>query len=125
VVAGYRQPGLGAELAQARAALASAGIELAVEDGVGTVSDVVATVLAWAVREGATNMLRHSGARHGRVRLSRGDGAVVLEVEDDGRGGPPGPQAGSGLRGLAERAATVGGTLETSGLADGTGFRLV
>jgi two-component system sensor histidine kinase DesK len=123
VVAGYRQPGLAAELAQAEAALRAAGIELSVEDGLGPVPDTVEAVLAWTVREGATNMLRHSRASHGRVRLGRRDGSVVLEVEDDGRGLAPG-LPGSGLSGIAERAAALGGSVETSKSATG-GFKLV
>jgi two-component system sensor histidine kinase DesK len=123
LVSGYRQPGLAAELAQAGAALRAAGIELSVEDGLGPVPDAVEAVLAWTVREGATNILRHSRASHGRIALGRRDGSVVLEVEDDGRGLTPGPP-GSGLDGIAERSAALGGTVETSAGAM-RGFRLV
>jgi len=124
LVADSRRPGIADELAAAGAALRSAGIALSVEDGLGPVPGAVEAALAWAIREGATNILRHSHASHGRVRLCRRDGGAVLEVEDDGRGRVPGP-AGSGLAGLAERASALGGTCEEGTPAGGRGFRLV
>jgi two-component system sensor histidine kinase DesK len=124
LAAGARRPGIADELAAAGAALRSAGIALSVEDGLGPVPGAVEAALAWAIREGATNILRHSRASHGRVRLYRRDGGAVLEVEDDGRGRIPGP-AGSGLAGMAERASALGGTCEEGTPAGGRGFRLV
>jgi len=124
LVADYRQPHIADELEGAGAALRAAGIALSVEDSLGPVPDAVEAVLAWAIREGATNMLRHSRASHGRVRLQRRDGRAVLEVEDDGRGMAPG-RPGNGLRGIAERASAVGGTFEASEGARGGGTRLV
>lgn len=115
-VTGYRGRGLAAELASARTALADAGITAAV-----TVPDVrpapeVDALLGWAVREGVTNVVRHSGARTCEIRLE----GTVLEIRDDGRG-PGGSTFGHGLRGLAERAVALGGTLETR---EGDGFLL-
>ncbi|MER5325554.1 sensor histidine kinase [Streptosporangium roseum] len=112
-VTGYRGRGLAAELASARTALAEAGIAATVsvpESGMAPEADAL---LGWAVREGVTNVIRHSGARACEIRL---DGAI-LEIHDDGRG-PGGSGNGNGLRGLAERAVALGGTLETSA-ADG------
>jgi two-component system sensor histidine kinase DesK len=80
--------------------------------------------LAWAVREGVTNVIRHSRARHCLIRLELDDDEVSFEVADDGIGMPGGEtSAGSGLAGLEERVAAAGGTLETGPGPNG-GFRL-
>jgi two-component system sensor histidine kinase DesK len=115
-VTGYRGRGLAAELASARTVLAGAGITATV-----TVPDVrpppeADALLGWAVREGVTNVVRHSGARACEIRLE----GTVLEIRDDGRG-PGGSAFGNGLRGLAERAAALGATVETP---EGDGFLL-
>ena len=60
-------------------------------------------VLAWAVREGATNVIRHSGASHCQVRV-RGGCRAKVEVVDDGEG--PG-LGGRGGVGAAARAARI------------------
>ena len=83
-VDGYRQPSLPSELAGARVALEAAGIELRVDAGEEPLAPEVESVLAWAVREGATNAIRHSGARHAEITLRPG----VLEIADDGTGAP-------------------------------------
>jgi two-component system sensor histidine kinase DesK len=87
-------------------------------------------VLAWAVREGVTNVVRYSVARTCTLALRREGEAVVLTVTDDGRGIALDPardstagRAGTGLRGLAERAAQVHGDVE-AGPSTPTGFRL-
>ena len=67
-VSGYRQPTLDGELAGARMALSAAGIEADVQRVRGALDPDVEAVLAWAVREGATNVIRHSGARHCTLR---------------------------------------------------------
>jgi two-component system sensor histidine kinase DesK len=118
-VDGYRRPSLGNELAGARVALEAAGIELSIDGVDGPLDPDVESVLAWAVREGATNAIRHSGARHAAITVRPG----ILEIADDGDGAP-GPQAGgNGLTGLRERAQSVGGTVE-AGAGPGGGFRL-
>jgi two-component system sensor histidine kinase DesK len=78
--------------------------------------------MAWAVREGTTNVLRHSRARRVRVSLQGDDGTVLLEVVDDGVG-CDGEAVGSGLRGLRERVEARGGEV-AFGSPDGGGFRL-
>ncbi len=124
LVAGYRQPGIPDELADAGAALEAAGIALSVEDSLGPVPTPVEAVFAWTIREGATNIIKHSRASHGRLRLRRRGASAVLELEDDGPGTASGTP-GTGLRGIAERAAALGGTFEASGAGEGRGFRLV
>jgi two-component system sensor histidine kinase DesK len=78
-------------------------------------------VLAWTVREGVTNVMRHSQAQRCAIRITNKDGRATVEVVDDGRGGTP--DAGSGLRGLRERVLERGGTLTADPLPH-EGFRL-
>jgi two-component system sensor histidine kinase DesK len=120
-VAGYRQPTLAAELAGAHEALTAAGIEYHVDQDHAPLPPAVEAVLAWTVREGATNVMRHSQAKRCAIRITNHDGRATVEVVDDGRGGTP--QAGSGLRGLRERVLERGGTLTAESLPH-EGFRL-
>jgi two-component system sensor histidine kinase DesK len=120
-VAGYRQPTLSAELAGAREALTAAGIELRAEGEHAALPPAVEAVLAWAVREGTTNVMRHSQAKRCTIRIFKKDGSVTVEVVDDGHGGLLEP--GSGLRGLRERVLERGGTLTAEPLPH-EGFRL-
>ncbi|MDQ6747083.1 MAG: sensor histidine kinase [Candidatus Dormibacteraeota bacterium] len=124
-VAGYRQTNLATELSGAREMLESAGIACRLQEDAGLLSPAAETALAWAVREGATNVLRHSRARECVLRLTREDGTAMLEMVDDGTGpGAASAPAGNGLRGLGERVAAVGGEFH-AGPADGRGFRLL
>jgi signal transduction histidine kinase len=75
------------------------------------------------VQEALTNVRRHAGATRARVRLDHGDGALRIEVTDDGHG-PSGTRSGHGLIGMRERAALYGGTLTTGPGPDG-GFRVL
>jgi signal transduction histidine kinase len=76
------------------------------------------------VQEALTNTLRHSGAHRASVRVTRGAGGVAVEVVDDGTGGTdPVRPGGSGLRGIRERVAMLGGDVEIGPTADG-GFRV-
>jgi two-component system, NarL family, sensor histidine kinase DesK len=122
-VDGYRRPTLASELAGARVAMEAAGIDVRVEDRSDTLDPEVESVLAWAVREGATNVIRHSCARHAAITIS---GAEV-EITDDGQGrsetNGTRVEPGHGLDGLLERARSVGGGLE-AGAGPGGGFRL-
>ena len=128
-VTGYRQPTLAEELANAREILAAAGIAYECDNAAGTLPTAVESVAAWAVREGVTNIVRHSRARHVAIRIHRERDAVSAAITDDGSGdahamsGPPGDPGGSGLRGLAERAAAVGGRLDAHPCPTG-GFHL-
>jgi signal transduction histidine kinase len=84
--------------------------------------DVEATTFYLAC-EALTNAVKHSGARHVRVNVSRRDGELRLEVADDGVGGAA-VRAGGGLEGMAERAGGRGGTLTVESPA-GCGTRVV
>jgi two-component system sensor histidine kinase DesK len=121
-VAGYRLPGLGQELESAPATLAAAGVEARVESLAGTLPAPIDGTLAWAVREGVTNVVRHSRARSASIRVVRQDDEVELELLDDGVG-CDGCADGNGLRGLRERAAARGGSVVHGAGPDG-GFRL-
>jgi two-component system sensor histidine kinase DesK len=145
-VVGYRQLALGEELAGAREMLEAAGISCRIENGAGPLPKPVEALLAWVVREGTTNVIRHSRARRCDIRLARQGGKngeaaeVSAEVSDDGRGpfpardGAKGSGAegsgigsstgGSGLAGLAERVAAFAGAGFDSGPLPGGGFRL-
>jgi two-component system sensor histidine kinase DesK len=139
-VMGYRQPTLATELANAREILAAAGIACEVDDDVSSgqwaegkrihcrLPTAIESVLAWTVREGVTNIVRHSRARHATIRIRHAHDAIRAEISDDGEGKsaatPTSPGGGgSGLRGLAERAAAVGGQIEARPREIG-GFRL-
>jgi two-component system sensor histidine kinase DesK len=121
-VVGYRRVALAAELAGARAALAAAGIDCEVGEPEVALPKETESVLAWAVREGTTNVVRHSGASHCSIRVRAGERDAELEVVDDGVG-PNGSREGAGLAGLVERAERVQGRVET-GPRPGGGFRL-
>jgi two-component system, NarL family, sensor histidine kinase DesK len=122
-VSGYRRPTLEGELAGARMALSAAGIEAEVVQTRVPLDPPVEAVLAWAVREGATNVIRHSGARHCTLRITASLTDAGVEVIDDGVGANGNGSAGHGIAGLADRASVLHGTIEAGGLADG-GYRL-
>ena len=90
-VGGYRRGDLAVELRRARMALRAAGVEPSVDVDAGDVGDLppdAEAALAWAVREGVTNVARHAEAARCAVRVRRVPGAVVVEVVDDGAGVP-------------------------------------
>lgn len=74
----------------------------------------------YVVAESLTNALKHANAESILVTLSRRNGSVVVSVEDDGVGMPSGPPAGTGLSGLSDRVAALGGAFEVSGNGGGT-----
>jgi signal transduction histidine kinase len=64
----------------------------------------------FTVSEALTNVAKYARATHASVRLAREDGALVIEVRDDGVGGAR-AGVGSGLSGLADRVGACDGTL--------------
>lgn len=121
-VTGYRQSGLAQALGNARASLAAAGVEL--REQVERIDMPPATehVLALALREAVTNVVRHAGARRCTLSLALEEGSVVLRVADDGSSLAANADLrhGNGLSGMQERVAALGGRLALrvgSGLA--------
>jgi signal transduction histidine kinase len=85
------------------------------------------------VQEGLTNVLRHSTAKHARVRIGQAEGVLLIEILDNGQARPvTGTVTGTvggivggghGLLGMRERAAALGGSCE-AGRAPGGGWRV-
>jgi two-component system sensor histidine kinase DesK len=125
-VSGYRQPTLDDEIAGAKMALSAAGIAAEVERPAVTFDPAIEAVLAWTVREGATNVIRHSGAGRCSVKVTAKLGEAGVEVLDDGPGcedAAANGHDGHGLEGLRERVARLHGQIEAGTGAAG-GYRL-
>jgi two-component system sensor histidine kinase DesK len=108
-IGGYRALGLNEEFTRAKATLQTAGVSVECEAATVGLAPVQASVLALALREAVTNVVRHSQAQHCRLRLEQTNGSCHLEVYDDGRGGAQ--VEGNGLRGMRERIESLGGSL--------------
>jgi two-component system sensor histidine kinase DesK len=149
-VSGFRQPDLAGELTGARQLLDAAGITSAVSStAAAALPQDIDGVLAWTVREGATNVVRHSKATHVSITVSAEQDLATVDITDNGPaagtsatatalagpGQSAGPEAraaanragpafaGSGLAGLAERVRALGGYL-AAGAVEPRGFRL-
>jgi two-component system sensor histidine kinase DesK len=112
-VSGMRSTTLAAELSAARHALETAGITVDSETTSEPLPPLVETTLAFVIREAATNVIRHSGARRCRITLARVGLEASLEIRDDGHGG--GVVEGHGLAGMRQRLAVIRGALELRG----------
>jgi two-component system, NarL family, sensor histidine kinase DesK len=108
-VRGYCSAGFAAELAHAREALQTAGIQLHCDTEFAHLPPQQESVLALALREAVTNVVRHSSARSCQIRLGSANGGVELHISDDGKGSSAGE--GFGLSGMRERNEAIGGTL--------------
>ncbi|GAA1701263.1 sensor histidine kinase [Kribbella yunnanensis] len=117
-VAGYRELSLAGELVSARTALQAAEIKADLPTTMDEVPEENRELFAWVIREGVTNVIRHSGAKRCTIKLS----ARQIEVRDDGKG-PGGSTSGHGLMGLRERADQVGAAVQVGQSPEG-GFRL-
>jgi two-component system sensor histidine kinase DesK len=112
-VTGMRRIVLGAELAQARNALAAVDTTLAVTGPDATLPALVEETLAMLLREGATNVVRHAHASKCEVVIDVDPTEVRFTLSDDGVGGPI--REGNGLAGMRARVAAAGGTLDVTG----------
>jgi two-component system sensor histidine kinase DesK len=125
-IGGFREVTLSRELANARSALTAAGITPDLPGAVDEVPGDRRELFGWAVREGVTNVVRHSGASRCTVRVTRDH----VEVVDDGRGvgdcdrDEAAASVGHGLSGLRERARSAGATMSIGHGEGGRGFRL-
>ncbi|GAA3482020.1 sensor histidine kinase [Streptomyces yanii] len=112
------------ELAAAHAALEAAGIDVRLRDCRPALPAGLENCLGAALREGVTNILRHSAARLCTLEVTEAEGAVKLSIENDGVSVTNNldERHGSGLSNLAIRAATLGGVLTYGPTAPG--FRI-
>lgn len=137
-VTGYREGSLATELDRARSALAASDIEVVLHESGPPLPPQTEALLGWVVREGVTNVVRHSGASQARIELHAAEGQARLTISDNGCGPAAAPAArssaggtatlqpprtGTGLRGLTERLASAGGSL-TTGPGPAGGFRV-
>ena len=110
-VSAHREVTLAGELATASEVLRAAGIIAELPPTVAEVAPDLSELFGWVVREGITNVVRHSRAEHVGITLA----PRAITIHDDGRGasGPCG--SGNGLRGLRERVEARGGALQVGG----------
>jgi two-component system, NarL family, sensor histidine kinase DesK len=107
-IGGYRSQGLPAEMERARTTLNAADVALSCESTLPKVTAAEETVLCLTVREAVTNIVRHAGAKHCRMRFATTkDNYLSLLVEDDGTHALL--CEGNGLRGMRERVQAMGG----------------
>ena len=110
-ITGYRSRGLSAEIDAARSTLAAAGVDLLLEANLGTtgLSAGEETILALALREAVTNIVRHARATECRLALVHAENRYHLSIQDNGH--HPAIREGNGLRGMRERVESLGGRL--------------
>ena len=110
-IGGYRSRGLGAEIEAARETLATAGVTLHTQGDLQPTSLTAAdeTVLALALREAVTNIVRHAQATECHLSLLGSNRRHRLSVHDNGQ--HPATREGNGLRGMRERVESLGGQL--------------
>jgi two-component system sensor histidine kinase DesK len=117
-VSGYHDVTLAGELATSREVLRASGIGADLPGAVDGVPPDLNELFGWVVREGITNVVRHSHATHCTVTV----GPTWIEITDDGRGGAG--VAGNGLIGLRQRVAEYGGVVEAGGCPAGWRLRV-
>jgi two-component system, NarL family, sensor histidine kinase DesK len=118
-VGNYREVTLANELATGKEVLRAAGIAAEIPPATDVVDDSTQELFGWVVREGVTNVVRHSRASSCQVLISPSS----VEILDDGVGSGGARRRGNGLAGLAERVAAAGGEIE-AGPAGPAGWRL-
>jgi two-component system, NarL family, sensor histidine kinase DesK len=122
-VTGYRQPSLAAELVSSRRMLASAGVDCRVNvPGAYSLPPAVDALLAWTVREGATNIVRHAAAKHAKIVIEVTDAEASARLSDDGIG--PSANGATGVAGAGVAGAGVAGAAgPAAGVVPGTAER--
>ncbi|HET6707388.1 sensor histidine kinase [Amycolatopsis sp.] len=143
VASGYRELSLDSESRTAKSVLAAADVRVRMEMLSDELPTPVRTVLAVVLREGITNVLRHSKVESCEIAMHRTDGGISLDIVNDGverNGHGPGPgtgepvvpapreaspdsSPGSGIGNLSHRVADLGGEL-TAGVEPDGRFRL-
>ncbi|HJB08928.1 MAG TPA: sensor histidine kinase [Candidatus Brachybacterium merdavium] len=112
---GMRTVRAATEIASARSVLASVGIEAEVPTALPALDDHRAELFGYVIREGVTNIVRHSGAHTATVTVTEDR----VRISDDGEGIPAGTTR-TGLAGLERRVAEAGGRLLVESSAAGT-----
>lgn len=120
-VVGMKGASLAFEIDKARQALAAAGVSADIAALTTDGHPAQEAVLAMALREGVTNVIRHAGAQHCQIKLEPSAKALTLTIADDGQGGKL--AEGSGLKGMRARLAAIGGALDIK--SDKAGTRLI
>lgn len=127
VASNYLRVSLGGEIPAAASLLRAVGIHAEVRVMTRPASPAVDAVLAAVLREGVTNMLRHSKAQNCVIEAVADEGSVRLTIANDGIrearsthfAEMPGASGGNGLSSLAERAVARGGRLNSGERSDG------
>jgi signal transduction histidine kinase len=113
-----------ADLARLAEATTAAGLEVRLRcDAPGELPAGLELAAYRIVQEALTNVIKHAEARQVDVGVRYEGGVLRVEVQDDGRGGPPLTSRGHGLLGMNERVAFYGGEF-AAGPAPGGGFRV-
>ena len=120
-VRGYRSAGLEGEFANVSLALEAAQVKLETYITPLELEWSHEQALAFCLRESITNVIRHARAKRCWVNLEKHGDVVMLEIWDDGGGKIT---EGNGVRGMRERAESLGGTLETTTSAGYAGISL-
>ena len=109
-IRGYRVESLNEELKQAKATLETAGVTVKSETEPVNLTPAQESIAALIVREAVTNVVRHASAQNCLLKLAHLKDKCLIEIQDDGQGSLG--SEGTGLRGMRERIAALGGTLE-------------
>lgn len=120
-VVGMKGASLTTELERAKVALAAANIQADVSATATDGYPGQEAVLAMALREAITNVIRHAGATRCQIRVAPSPVALTLSIVDDGKGCSL--VEGSGLKGMRTRLSAIGGDLDI--VSDKNGTRLV
>jgi signal transduction histidine kinase len=122
VASGYHEMSLEEEYRTAESLLTTAGLDVTMDVAYEELPPDVSTVLATVLREGVTNVLRHSKGESCEITIrTQGDG-VLLHVVNDGATKPTERDKdawGSGIRNMSDRVAALGGVLTAQYEGDG------
>jgi two-component system, NarL family, sensor histidine kinase DesK len=120
VASGFRELSLENESASARSLLLAADVAVTTDIKCGDLPTPVKTVLATVLREGITNVLRHSTAERCTISIGQADGRVWLDIVNDGvQNNHARSYGGSGIKNLSARIAALQGQLVAGIEADG------
>ncbi|MCR3751567.1 sensor histidine kinase [Lentzea californiensis] len=123
VASSYRELSLSEEIESARSVLTAAGVAATIETCHPDLSPRSRTVLATVLREGVTNLLRHSNATRCAITIRGTDELVSIDIVNDGAPAEVSADRGSGLTNLATRTTAIGGSLLAQTAPGGT-YRL-